>query len=88
MRNVNMEEWKLLIRRAAPSALVKNRVSDQIKLIDSSFSDLICDISAPPESATMTAGASMQGGQGQCRYTVRAGDTLSKISREFYSNPN
>jgi nucleoid-associated protein YgaU len=88
VQNVNMDGSKLLIRGTAPSAQVKNRVWDQIKLIDSSFSDLICDISAPQESATMTAGASTQGGQGQRRYTVRAGDTLSKISREFYGDPN
>jgi LysM repeat protein len=88
LQNVNMEGSKLLIRGTAPSAQVKNRVWDQIKLIDSSFSDLICDISAPQESATMTAGASTHGGQGQRRYTVRAGDTLSKISREFYGDPS
>jgi nucleoid-associated protein YgaU len=77
-----------LIRAAAPSAQVKNRIWDQVKLIDSSFSDLICDITAPQESATMTAGAATCGGQGQRRYTVKAGDTLSKISREFYGDPN
>lgn len=88
LQNVNMEGSKLLIRATAPSAQVKNKIWDQVKLIDSSFSDLICDISAPQESATMTAGASMSGGQGQRRYTVKAGDTLSKISREFYGDPN
>ena len=36
----------------------------------------------------MTAGASASGGQGQRRYTVKSGDTLSKISREFYGDPN
>jgi nucleoid-associated protein YgaU len=88
LQNINMEGSKLLIRATAPSAQVKNKIWDQVKLIDSSFSDLICDISAPQESATMTAGASMSGGQGQRRYTVKAGDTLSKISREFYGDPN
>ena len=88
LQNVNMEGTKLLIRAAAPSAQVKNKIWDQVKLIDSSFSDLICDITAPQESATMTAGASTSGGQGQRRYTVKAGDTLSKISREFYGDPN
>jgi len=77
-----------LIRATAPSEQVKNKIWDQIKLIDSSYSDLICDISAPQESATMTAGASTGGGQGQRRYTVKSGDTLSKISREFYGDPN
>ena len=88
LQNVNMEGSKLLIRAVAPTAQVKNKIWDQVKLIDSSFSDLICDISAPQESATMTAGASIGNGQGQRRYTVKADDTLSKISREFYGDPN
>jgi LysM repeat protein len=88
VQNINMEGTKLLIRGVAPSAEVKNRIWDQVKLIDSGYSDLICDISvAQQEPSTMTAGASASGGQGQ-RYTVKSGDTLSKISREFYGDPN
>ena len=87
VQNINMEGTKLLIRGVAPSAEVKNRIWDQVKLIDSGFSDLICDISVA-QQPTMTAGASASGGQGQRRYTVKSGDTLSKISREFYGDPN
>jgi nucleoid-associated protein YgaU len=36
----------------------------------------------------MSAGASASGGQNQRRYTVKSGDTLSKISREFYGDAN
>ncbi len=90
VQNVNMEGNKLLIRGVAPSADAKNRIWDQIKLIDASYSDLNCDISAPQQApaATMTAGASVSGGQNQRRYTVKSGDTLSKISREFYGDAN
>jgi nucleoid-associated protein YgaU len=89
VQNINMEDTKLLIRGVAPSAEVKNRIWDQVKLIDSGFSDLICDISVTQQGpSTMTAGASASGGQGQRRYTVKSGDTLSKISREFYGDPN
>jgi nucleoid-associated protein YgaU len=34
----------------------------------------------------MTAGASVSGGQNQRNYTVKLGDTLSSISREFYGD--
>ena len=34
LQNVNMEGSKLLVRGVAPSAEVKNKVWDQIKLID------------------------------------------------------
>ena len=89
VQNVNMEGSQLLIRATAPSADAKNKVWDQVKLIDSSHSDLICDISISQQApVTMTAGASASGGHAQRRYTVRAGDTLSKISREYYGDPN
>lgn len=87
LENVNMEGNKLLIRGVAPSAEAKNKVWDQIKLIDASYSDLICDLNVS-QSATMQAGASMSGGQGERRYTVKAGDTLSKISQQFYGDAN
>jgi LysM repeat protein len=94
LQNINMESGKLLIRGVAPSAVVKNKIWDQIKLIDAHFSDLICDLSVaqqPPaeqEPATMSAAASVSGAQSQRLYTVKPGDTLSKISREFYGNPD
>lgn len=89
VQNLNLQGNQLLIRGVAPSAEAKNKVWDQIKLIDSSNSDLICDISVSQQApVTMTAGASASGGHSQRRYTVRAGDTLSKISREYYGDPN
>ena len=90
LQNINMESTKLFIRGIAPSAEVKNKVWDQIKLVDSSYSDLICDLSVSEQQApaTMTAGASVSGGQNQRRYTVKPGDSLSKISREFYGDAN
>jgi hypothetical protein len=97
IQNVNMEGNKLLIRGVAPSSDIKNRIWDQIKLIDASYSDLTCDLSvsqdqrqpaAQQPGATMTAGAAAGGGENQRHYTVKSGDTLSKISREFYGDAN
>jgi nucleoid-associated protein YgaU len=87
-QNLNMQGNQLLIRGVAPSADVKNKVWDQIKLIDSSHSDLICDISVSQQRTqpAMSAGASVGGGQDERRYTVQSGDTLSKISRQFYGD--
>lgn len=60
-------------------------------MIDLSYSDLIADI-AVNESAqaprTQTAGASVSGGQNSRTYTVHAGDSLSRISKQFYGNTN
>jgi nucleoid-associated protein YgaU len=95
VQHVNMDGSKLFISGVAPSMTVKNRIWDQIKLVDPNYAaDLICDINisqqAPAEQggATMTAGASISGGQNQRRYTVQPGDTLSKISRQFYGDAN
>jgi LysM repeat protein len=91
LQNINMQGDKLFIRAEAPSDQAKNKVWDQIKLIDSGYSDLICDISvsqaAQPQPQTMSAGAGASGGHGQS-YTVQAGDSLSKISRQFYGDSN
>ena len=88
LQNVNMQGNQLLVRGIAPSPDAKNRVWDQVKLIDKSYSDLVLDITVSQAQPTMTAGASASGGQGQRRYTVQAGDTLSKISRQYYGDPN
>jgi len=63
LQNVNMEGDKLLIRANAPSQEVKNKIWDQIKLVDPSSSDLIADIQAPAAAAAAeaAAGASTSG---------------------------
>jgi nucleoid-associated protein YgaU len=87
LQNLNMQGDKLFMRAEAPSQQAKNRVWDQIKLVDPSYSDLIVDISVSESAArTQTAGASIGGGQQSRTYTVQAGDSLSKISRQFYGN--
>jgi LysM repeat protein len=89
VQNVNMQGNKLFIRGVAPSPDVKNKIWDQVKLIDGTYSDLILDLSVSQQAApVMTAGASASGGQGQRRYTVQAGDTLSKIARQYYGDAN
>jgi nucleoid-associated protein YgaU len=84
LANVHVENNKLLIRGTAPSEAVKNQVWDQIKLVDASFSnDLVADISVDPNAAPAAAGGGASGGQ---TYTVKAGDSLSKIAQQFYGD--
>jgi len=93
LQNLNMQGDKLFMRAEAPSQEAKNRIWDQIKMVDPSYSDLIADITVS-ESAqaqaprTQTAGASVSGGQATRTYTVQSGDSLSKISKQFYGNAN
>jgi nucleoid-associated protein YgaU len=86
LQNLNMEGDKLLIRASAPSADLKNRVWDQIKLVDPGFSDLIADIQAPAAAAAAAVGAAPK--SAARTYTVQPGDSLSKISKQFYGDPN
>ncbi len=92
LQNLNMQGDKLFMRAEAPSQDAKNRVWDVIKLVDSSYSsELIAEITVM-ESAqaprTQTAGAGVGGGQSSRTYTVQPGDSLSKISQQFYGNAN
>lgn len=90
LQNLNMQGDKLFMRAEAPSQEAKDRVWDQIKLVDASYSDLTADITVNETSQqprTQTAGAGVSGGQSSRTYTVQAGDSLSKISQQFYGNP-
>lgn len=87
LQNVHVENDKLFIRGEAPSQEVKNRIWDQIKLVDPNYSDLTADISVSG-GQTQAAGAATGGGQQTRTYTVQAGDSLSKIARQFYGNAN
>jgi nucleoid-associated protein YgaU len=84
LQNVNMEGDKLFIRASAPSQDLKNRIWDQIKLVDPNFSDLTADIQAPAAAAAAVGGSTVAART----YTVQAGDNLSKISKHFYGDPN
>lgn len=89
VQNINMQGEKLFIRGVAQSEQAKNKLWDQIKLVDPNYSDLIADISVSESSRdrTQAAGAGIGGGQQQT-YKVQAGDTLSKISKQFYGDAN
>jgi nucleoid-associated protein YgaU len=90
LKNLNMQGDKLFMRAEAPSQEAKNKVWDQIKMVDASYSDLIADITVNAAEAphTQTAGAGVGGGQATRTYRVQAGDSLSKISKQFYGNAN
>ena len=82
LANLHVENNKLLIRGTAPSQEAKNKLWDQIKLVDPGFAnDLVADIDAPAQAAAPAAPAAQT-------YTVQAGDSLSKIAKQFYGDAN
>lgn len=101
VENVHMENDKLLIRAEAPSEQVKNQVWDHIKTVNPAWAnDLVADISVRPGQGGGTnlppglapgAGPGSGAGtatSGERTYTVKPGDTLSKISQQLYGNAN
>jgi nucleoid-associated protein YgaU len=85
-QNLHVQENKLFIKATAPSDDAKNKFWDQIKLVNPNTDDITADISVDKSLAQGAAvGGSSQSGQ---KYTVKAGDTLSKVSKQFYGNPN
>jgi nucleoid-associated protein YgaU len=72
IQNFHQEQGKAVLKAVAPTEHLKNQVWDEIKKVDSNFSDLQHEISVG--SGTM--------------YVVKSGDTLSKISKTYYGNAN
>ena len=87
LAHVHLQDDKLFIQGEAPSENAKNKLWNQIKLVDPTYSDLTCDIAVNPglSQTTAAAGAGDIGniGGGLQTYTVQPGDTLSKISQQF-----
>ena len=77
LAHVHIQDNKLYIEGAAGSEAIKNRIWDQVKLVDSSFSDITLNLTVDPSLAPK-----------QKTYTVAAGDSLSKIAKQFYGNVN
>ena len=85
-QNLHVQDNKLFIKGTAPSEDAKNKFWEQIKLVNPNADDITADIDVNQNLAQAAAvGGGVQGGQ---TYTVKAGDTLSKVSKEFYGNPN
>ena len=88
IRTIEMQGTKLLLRAEAPSAEVKNAVWDEIKKVDPTYSDLAADISVSAGAAAGQGGPAGGVSAPAGSYTVKKGDTLSKISKQFYGDAN
>jgi nucleoid-associated protein YgaU len=84
-QNLHVQDNKLFIKGTAPSDEAKNKLWEQIKLVSPTLDDITADISVYSSRAVGAAVGGTSVGQ---TYTVKAGDTLSKISKELYGDSN
>jgi nucleoid-associated protein YgaU len=80
LQNLHVQEDKLFMRGRAPSEEAKARVWTAVKQVDAAHTDVSLDLTVDPSLPTPKAAAQT--------YTVQAGDTLSKISKQFYGDAN
>jgi nucleoid-associated protein YgaU len=78
-QNLHVQDNKLFVRGIAPSEDAKSRFWTEIKQVNPAADDILADITVQaPAPARSTAQS----------YTVKSGDTLSKISRQHYGDAN
>jgi nucleoid-associated protein YgaU len=83
LAQLHVQENKLFMRGAAPSEAVKNAVWNQIKAVNPAYDDITADI-----TVDSTLPQPSPAGGSKRKYKVQPGDSLSKIAKEFYGNPN
>jgi nucleoid-associated protein YgaU len=84
LANLHQQDGKLFMKGAAPSLDAANKVWDEIKRINPRLDDIIADFPVDTSMASKTRSQT----QTTQTYTVKPGDTLSKISKQFYGNAN
>jgi nucleoid-associated protein YgaU len=87
-QNLHIQDNKLFIKATAPSQDAANKVWDQIKLVNPNGDDIIADITVSESVAQAAAVSGQPQGKVGQTYTVKSGDTLSKISKQYYGNAN
>lgn len=80
-------DGKLYWKGTVASEAEKNEIWNAIKTIPSWQNDIVADIQVTGGGAAASAGAAAPAAAGRT-YTVKPGDTLSKIAREQLGNGN
>ena len=91
VKNLHLQDDKLFIKGVAPSLDAANKVWNEIKRLNPSADDIAADF---PVDTSMQVQRPQQPKQTEPKeetsnvrmYTVKSGDTLSKISKQFYGS--
>lgn len=90
LQNLHLQDNKLFIKGTAPSEQAKNKIWNEIKLVNPKADDItaqfdVAQAATQAAAAGASAGAGSQASGGQ-KYTVKSGDSLSKIRQQFYGD--
>jgi len=92
VKNLHLQDDKLFIKGVAPSLDAANKVWDEIKRVNPSADDITADFPVDTSMQVQRPQQPQQTEQMETSnvrmYTVKAGDTLSKISKQFYGSAN
>jgi len=95
VKNLHLQDDKLFIKAVAPSPEAANKVWDEIKRVNPSANDITADFPVDTSMQVQRPAPQAQPKTEQEQptsnvrtYTVKSGDTLSKISKQFYGSPN
>ena len=88
--NMDVRDDRHYIKGVAPSLAARTHFGDQLKLADPAESDVVAeiDIREAQTQAAAAGAADAPASKPAVTYTVKSGDTLSKISREHYGSAN
>lgn len=85
LAHMHIQDGKLYLEGEAPSEEAKNDVWNKVKAVDATYSDLTLNLRVNP--ALQPAQSSGQAAAGGLQtYTVKSGDTLSKIAKQYYGD--
>lgn len=87
LSHLHVQDNKLFLQGAAPSQDIKNDVWNKIKAVDPHYGDLTADITVDtslPQPAQPSGGSAASAGSAEQTYTVQPGDSLWRISEQFY----
>jgi len=83
LKNLHVQNDKLVIRGVAKTKADSFQIWDQIKLVDKNYAaDLLAEITYLTEAAPAAAPAKAAART----HVVQKGDTLSKIAKKYYGN--
>ena len=89
LTHVNMQDSKLFVQGDAASEDAKNRVWEQIKLVNPNWqSELIADIRVTGQPQPTGSQSEVRANAGERKYIVKPGDTLSRIAKAMYGDAN